>query len=157
MKPVWFALAVLALLGACGEGTPEQTPIPPDSTIPAVTPAPGGPDDTSSVDFGDLPEADRAVVEAAMEDLAERMDADVADVSLVTFQRLTWNDGSLGCPEPGMMYTQALVEGSLTVLELDDSEYSYHAGADDAPFLCEESALEPGPDPSATAPSGDDM
>jgi hypothetical protein len=28
-----------------------------------------------------------------------------------------WNDGSLGCPEPGMMYTQALVNGYWLIIE----------------------------------------
>ena len=32
-------------------------------------------------------------------------------VKVLTVESVTWSDGSLGCPEPGMMYTQALVRG----------------------------------------------
>jgi SAM-dependent methyltransferase len=36
------------------------------------------------------------------------MDADA--VTVVTVERVTWPDGSLGCPDPDQMYTMALVE-----------------------------------------------
>ena len=32
---------------------------------------------------------------------------------------MTWTDGSLGCPQKGMSYTQALVEGELLLLRVD--------------------------------------
>ena len=34
-----------------------------------------------------------------------------ADLKVLSAEAVTWSDGSLGCPEPGMMYTQALVPG----------------------------------------------
>ena len=36
-----------------------------------------------------------------------------------------------------MMYTQALVEGSLIVLRVDGKHYQYHAAKGRQPFLCE--------------------
>ena len=50
---------------------------------------------------------------------------------------VTWRDGSIGCPEPGMNYTQALVPGIRVVLELDGVRYEYHAGGARSIFLCE--------------------
>ena len=50
---------------------------------------------------------------------------------------MTWRDGSIGCPEPGMNYTQALVPGIRVVLELDGARYEYHAGGARSIFLCE--------------------
>lgn len=50
-------------------------------------------------------------VAAAIADFAARERVDPASVSLRRLQRVTWPDGSLGCPKPGMMYTQALVDG----------------------------------------------
>ncbi len=44
-----------------------------------------------------------------------------------------------------MLYTQALVDGTRTVLAAVGEEFSYHAGADGAPFLCEEPVLPPLP------------
>ena len=61
---------------------------------------------------------------------------------------VTWRDGSLGCPKPGMMYTQALVEGALIVLRLEGREYSYHSGAGKPPFYCE-NPVSPASGPSA--------
>lgn len=50
-------------------------------------------------------------VAAAIADFAAREQLDPDAVSLRRMQRVTWPDGSLGCPKPGMMYTQALVDG----------------------------------------------
>ena len=44
---------------------------------------------------------------------------------LVHAERQTFNDGSLGCPEPGVMYTQALVAGYHVVYEIDGATYDY--------------------------------
>ncbi|HSJ83284.1 MAG TPA: hypothetical protein VLA91_05635 [Acidimicrobiia bacterium] len=76
------------------------------------------------------------IVAPARADLAERLRVPPEEIEVVTAEQVTWPDGSLGCPEPGMSYTQALVEGSKVILGHDDRVYVYHAGADDQPFLC---------------------
>jgi hypothetical protein len=76
------------------------------------------------------------IVAPARVDLAERLGVAPEEIEVVTAERVTWPDGSLGCPEPGMSYTQAMVEGSKVVLGHDDRVYVYHAGPDDQPFLC---------------------
>lgn len=43
-------------------------------------------------------------------------------------QAVTWADGSLGCPQPGLMYTQALVPGWRLVVREGGRELVYHAG-----------------------------
>ena len=40
-----------------------------------------------------------------------------------------WNDGSLGCPEPGMMYTQALVNGYWVVIDAAGQKYDFRVGS----------------------------
>ena len=55
----------------------------------------------------------------------------------MSVEEVTWRDGSIGCPEPGMNYTQALVPGIRVVLELDGRRYEYHAGGGRSIFLCE--------------------
>jgi hypothetical protein len=59
------------------------------------------------------------------------------EVSVVERQEKTWPDGNLGCPQPGMNYTQAQVEGSLLVLEVGGKRYNYHAGGGRDYLLCE--------------------
>lgn len=46
----------------------------------------------------------------------------------VSSQAVTWADGSLGCPQPGLMYTQALVPGWRLVVREGGRELIYHAG-----------------------------
>ena len=153
---VILALAALGMLvTACGTGsTDESTSLPPPgaTTVPtSVAPVSTAPPTTpASTAPGDPAEAE--IVEAAVADLAERLEVDPEEISLVSFEWVTWNDGSIGCPEPGVVYTQALVDGSRVVLRHDGVEYDYHAGAGGNPFLCERSRLEPGPGASTTIP-----
>ena len=76
------------------------------------------------------------IVTPARVDLAERLGVEPEEIEVVVAERVTWPDGSLGCPQPGMSYTQAIVEGSRVVLGHDERVYLYHAGTDDQPFLC---------------------
>lgn len=151
MRHVLTCLLVLTLgVGACGGDESGATTGPVERPDPTTaTSAPGATTDTTT-DLGALDDEARATVESAMTDLAERTGEETDAISLVSFDYVTWNDGSLGCPEPGEMYTQALVDGSRTVLEQDGVTYAYHAGPDGDPFLCENPA-EPGAD--STAPS----
>lgn len=76
------------------------------------------------------------IVEEAKIDLAQRLGVDPEELEVVSAEATTWPDGSIGCPEPGMSYTQSLVEGSKVLLGHDGRVYDYHAGGDGEPFLC---------------------
>jgi len=89
-------------------------------------------------------------IEFAKGDLSEMMDVDAKAVKLLLAQAVTWRSGALGCPAPGMNYTQALVKGMRIVLQSDGKKYHYHAKANGKPFYCEASRAE-----SPTANSGD--
>ena len=47
-------------------------------------------------------------------------------VTVASVQSVTWNDSSLGCPQPGMMYLQVLTPGYLVILEASGNTYEYH-------------------------------
>jgi hypothetical protein len=81
--------------------------------------------------------AQERVLEQAREDLAARLSVEKGRIELVEMRRVTWPDGSLGCPRPGMAYTQMLQDGWLIRLKVGDRIYEYHSGLDSAPFLCE--------------------
>lgn len=141
-RKIRLVLAVGAIvLAACGEAgepagttladvttTSEQTTttIPPtvESTMPEIPPS--NPDS-----------APETVVEKAILDLVARTGVSPESVTIVGAEAKTWSDGSLGCPQPGMSYTQALVDGSRVLLEADGRLYAYHAGSEGEPFLCE--------------------
>lgn len=72
----------------------------------------------------------------AVGDLAGRLGVPEDEITVVSVEEVTWRDGSLGCAEPGMMYTQALVDGSRIILEAAGERHEYHAGGNRDPFLC---------------------
>jgi hypothetical protein len=87
-------------------------------------------------------------VEIAVADLAARLDVDPSDIEIVSVEEVTWPDGSLGCPRPGMSYTQALVDGQRIVLAVGSSEYEYHSGRRGDVFYCPaDQVTPPVPDP----------
>jgi hypothetical protein len=73
----------------------------------------------------------------AVADLAARLGVEPGEVTVVRDEAVTWRDGSLGCPVPGMAYTQALTPGRLVVLEAAGRTVEYHAGGRRGLFLCE--------------------
>ena len=87
-----------------------------------------------------------------MQPMLEQIRADAAlrarvapdDVKILAVEPVTWADGSLGCPEPGMMYTQALVRGYRVRVEALSTMLAYHANAQGAFRHCPpERAQEP--------------
>lgn len=90
---------------------------------PAAAPAPPDP-------------ALMAVVQAARADAAQRTGLAPQALALISAEAVTWSDGSLGCPQPGRMYTQALVPGYRVRLRGPDGELDYHASTRGAPVLC---------------------
>jgi hypothetical protein len=55
---------------------------------------------------------------------------------IVRAESVVWNDGSLGCPEPGMEYTQALVNGYWVVVEAAGKKYDFRVGSGGSFRLC---------------------
>lgn len=51
------------------------------------------------------------LVDEILKDAEELSGVPKSDLEIVRADEVTWPDGSLGCPEPGFSYTQALVEG----------------------------------------------
>jgi hypothetical protein len=76
------------------------------------------------------------MLEAALADAAHRSTVARADITVLSADPVTWADGSLGCPQPGMMYTQALVPGYRIVLQAGDQTLNYHAMSRGKPVFC---------------------
>ena len=76
------------------------------------------------------------LTQAAITDLTERLDVAAEDVTVVSVEEVTWNDGSLGCAKPDMLYTQATVDGTRITLKVGDKEFAYHSGGGAAPAYC---------------------
>ena len=67
------------------------------------------------------------LLDKVMADLEQRTGAVRADFDLQRAESRLWNDGSLGCPEPGQDYTQAIVNGFRIVIGHQGQAYDYRA------------------------------
>jgi hypothetical protein len=70
-----------------------------------------------------------AVRRAVVSDAAKRFNVAESAVVLVRAEQVTWSDGSLGCFERGVFYTQNLVPGYLVVAKTSAGELAYHTDA----------------------------
>lgn len=104
-------------------------------------PSGGQPSDLPSASNGDVSDAPAgipdSVWDAVLDDLARRLDRPPTDPVVVSAKAMTWNDGSLGCPKPGQVYTQALVDGFQVVVEVDGERFDYRSSGGDSVRLCE--------------------
>ncbi|PFG18021.1 hypothetical protein ATK74_2601 [Propionicimonas paludicola] len=127
LAPIVAGLA-LAVTGCASQGVPMDSPSarPPfQTTSPMPTPNAGASASVPPVRW-----------QAILDDLATRkVPAD--QVTLVSAESVTFNDGSLGCPEPGRMYTQALVDGMRVQVKAAGKLYDYRFGNTNTPKLCE--------------------
>lgn len=128
MKPVRALLAAaaccVALAGCADDGAPpptEETAVDETSepaTSPSV-PGRGSPDALLAVD-----------------DLAAELGISADAVEVVAVEEVTWRNGSRGCAEPGMAYTQALIDGARITLSVGGRTYEYHSGGSRPPARC---------------------
>jgi hypothetical protein len=131
-----LALGLLSsLLVACaapGDASPspsDAASTPPRSfdSVPQSSASAGG--------AGGVPEE---MLVAVVDQAASGAGVDPSEVEVMTAEAVTWSDGSLGCPEPGMSYTQALVPGYRVVVEIAGEQLSFHSDASGHFTFCED-------------------
>lgn len=77
------------------------------------------------------------------QDLATRLGLTVDAIKISGATPVNWRSGALGCPKPGMSYTDALVPGIWIVLRVDKVIYRYHGRSGGQPFYCPDDRAEP--------------
>ncbi len=77
------------------------------------------------------------LTQMARDDLAARLGIPTHRIQLQTMERKTWPDSSLGCAEPGKVYSQMETAGFRIVLEQDGEMFHYHTDMNRV-VLCEE-------------------
>ncbi len=85
--------------------------------------------------LGALPPEWVELAEKASADAEQRTGVAAADWRVKEVTPVTWRDGSLGAPEPGHMYTMALVPGFRIVLENNGREMRYHTSRAHVKFV----------------------
>jgi hypothetical protein len=71
-----------------------------------------------------------------LDDAAQRTGASRSRIEIISTEKVTWNDGALGCPQPDRMYTQALVPGYRIRVRIVDQTLDYHAADTGGFVLC---------------------
>jgi hypothetical protein len=56
------------------------------------------------------------ILDAVLADASQRTGTPAEDLVITKAELVTWPDGGLGCPEPGMVYIQVLVDGYQVVV-----------------------------------------
>jgi hypothetical protein len=165
-RSIAVAVALLvAIAGGCGEddggshgsspatSAPEDRDAPPTTiTDPARTLPPGRgptpvPSTTDRPVTGEVPEA---ILADVLADASTRTGVPVTEIVVLRDQAVTWPDGSLGCPEPGVVYTQALVPGYWVVLDAGGEPLDYRLGEGGTFVRCDDAV---GAAPPVSTPS----
>lgn len=117
MKTLSKILILISILTACAPRSTAQPPSPTDDSYPNPSyPNPSYPNDDSSVTL-------TPAREAAVTHLSRTLNLPADQIALISTESVTWPDGCLGVQRPGVMCTQALVEGYRIILEADGKRY----------------------------------
>ena len=136
-----FALAALSVLDFLEAQPTEREP----TVTPSVIPAPIPTGKTPPVK-GEVPQA---ILESILKEAAALAKVERREIKIVRAESVVWSDGSLGCPEPGMMYTQALVNGYWVVIDAAGEKYDFRMGSGGSFRLCPLGQGQPPSQPAA--------
>ncbi len=132
MSRLILLLFIAVGLYGCGAAalpvdTPTQAPV--DSPVPAATRPPAGV--TPLLPLATLVPGGSSVTDGlvgmARADMVKQFGIQEGAISVVKVEAREWPDSSLGCPQPGMMYSQVITPGYLIVLSANGKQYEYHA------------------------------
>lgn len=137
--------AVIALSGCTAlpvspaSPLPLRTELPLPTMEPIIMPTPlQQPTEFSAQgSSGITGEVPAELLAAVMADAAARTGIPEDGLAVIQDQAVVWPDGSLGCPQPGMMYTQALVDGYHILIKAGESVLDYRATQRGSFTLCE--------------------
>jgi hypothetical protein len=143
VKCATLTFAGILVFVAC-QAKPEQ---PGSPAAPAVvTPAPTLTGETPSMQDKVPP----GILDPILKEAAALAKVTREQLVIVRAEAVVWNDGSLGCPEPGMGYTQALVNGYWVVLKGAGQTFDFRVNRGGSFRLCPEGRGHPPSQPGAS-------
>ena len=128
---------ILMPLAACG---PDPNATGPTNESIVRSPANLTPKQESSPPKTAVP---KGILDPILKDAAKLANVPGEQLVIVRAESVVWNDGSLGCPEPGMMYTQALVNGYWVIIDAAGRTYDYRVDSGGSFRLCPEGRGQP--------------
>lgn len=111
-------------LAATSQPALPTRPLPTRLPLPATTPPVTG-------------EVPADLLDRIIADVMQRSGAAREEVRIVRDEAVTWSDGSLGCPQPGMSYLQVLIDGYWVIAQVGDTPYDYRVDGSGQFRLCE--------------------
>jgi len=130
MRVLIIAVAValnLTVYMQSGIGSPnESVPTPSETPAPKSTPE-------RTHTGSQVPEA---ILSPIMNEAAKLANVPPQQLVIVRAEPVVWSDGSLGCPEPGMEYAQALINGYWVVMKAAGQTYDFRVGSGGNFRLC---------------------
>lgn len=67
------------------------------------------------------------LLSAMARDLAQRLGVKSSELQVLAVESVVWDDGSLGCPQPGQSYVMAQTPGVRVLFQNGGKTYQYHA------------------------------
>jgi hypothetical protein len=115
-----FALvAAVWVVGGCSAAGGGSGSLRPASEQPSAVPAASSGGSPGTID---LP---ASVIDPVVADVARLAGVPIDQVTVLSAESVTFPDGGLGCPLPGMAYPQVQVEGYKIVAEAGGTTYDY--------------------------------
>ena len=148
LKASSYLLTAALVCTAC-TGQPETTAVAPSRDDPelhdrrqelltrkAPQPLPAPREATSIT--GEVPDT---LLEKVRRDLAQRLGHERIQVRRAV--AVVWPDGAMGCPRPGMVYTQATIDGYHVIFEAEGRRWDYRLNQRGGFQRCEKPASQP--------------
>lgn len=104
------------------------------------SPAPTTPPDPDPPPTGGVPSE---YLEPIVADAADHAGVPVDEVAVTRAEPAIWNDGSLGCPEPGMAYIQVIIDGYWVELTAGGRNLDYRLDGEGRFVLCDQPDRQP--------------
>ena len=128
-----IAAFVAALVVGCASPTPVPVGSPTSagpaaatvSASPGTTPPPGN--RSTALVEPTYPAEAAQPVDRAKQALASRAGVPASQIQVVSVSSATWPDSALGCPQPGLLYSQIVTPGYKIVLSAAGKTYEYHS------------------------------
>ena len=135
LRTILIIGAATIVAAACTAGSGAGRSDAPEPSSASQTPeAPASDPGAASSPEVSLPPS---ITDPIVADAAARLAVDPAEVAIVSAHPETFSDGALGCPEPGMMYTQAIVDGYQVVVEANGTQLDYRGSGPGQFRLCQ--------------------
>ena len=114
-------LATALIVAGCSSAASPSIVAP--SPTPAVSATPIALENGSmSPGTSDVP---ASIIDAVVADIAKTAGVPADQITVVSAESVTFPDGSLGCPQPGLAYTQMVVDGYKIVAKVEETVYDY--------------------------------